>query len=1205
MRPFDPVGVDLEGPHMVEASAGTGKTYNISFLFVRLVAALGLEVDRILVVTFTEAATSELRERLRGALKDTLAALEGAPSQDEVLARLVEDLEKIRGAAIERLRRAVLDFDLAAISTIHGFCLKTLEENAFESKARFDVQLMADQSQLYGEIAADIWSSGVFDGAPPFLANLENRRVGVDHLGGLIRLAASRPDLRILMKDPAGSVGDYMRVFGEARRIWLASRGEIEELLRSSGSLNRNSWRKTSIGPWLERLDEVFEEEIPTSVPRPARPKKPPPGDVLWRFSRSNIERTTKANLDPESHPFFDACEELLEGASLLDDLVDAFRARAMEEGRVRLARRKEDLGVQSFDDLLIGVRRALADGPGGARLANVVRKKYGAVLIDEFQDTDPVQYDIFAELFLGTKAPLFLIGDPKQSIYAFRGGDVFAYLEAASRIPGGPRTLSTNWRSDPSLVDAVNRIFGGAASPFLHEGIGFQRARPREGASDRLLAGRKRDRSGVELVFFERPEGVKHIARGRALRDLAEAVADDIGKLLRSGAVIEGRDGSELSPADVAVLVPANYQAALVQAALRARGVNSVLWSDRSVFDTDEASELATILQAVADPHDTGRIRAAMATDLMGMDAVDLDELERDDAAWGRWPDRFGELRRAWVQRGFAVMFRSLLATRIAGGDLSTATLGAPGGERRLTNLEHLGQLLHLEERQGGLGPPGLMRWFERARATGGYGQEDAQLRLESDGDAVRLVTVHKAKGLQYPIVYLPFMWSARIRVAEGGDPLFHDPDTGRIAIDLNTRDREENRRLAEAEEAGENLRLLYVALTRAQHHCKVYWGAFRDAGKSPLAYLLHNAGAGGPREAEDRFAKASDETLLRDLDGLAGESGGSVSVSLASAGGSSVSVPARVEGRALAARSLARRPPPIERVSSFSRIVSPASGGEGGRREDHGLSGYGADDLGERRIVPLDDLEASARTGSCLHEILERADLGRADDPALERLVESVLERYGLDPGRWTRPVADCVGQVARTALFEGEGSFRLGEVAPERRVAEMEFLLRVEGGAGSVGRAMEEGRGTPLPEGYAGKVDRLGAAGMRGFLKGFIDLVFEHEGRWYIVDYKSNRIGGTIGSYTPPRLVREMEAHHYFLQYHLYSLALHRHLEGTLDGYSHDENFGGVFYLFLRGVDATRGPASGVFRDRPSLEALSALGDAIGVSGARGEG
>ena len=1230
MQPLDPLAIALRGTTLIEASAGTGKTHTITTLYLRLLLEGTLSVGNILVVTYTNAAAAELRTRIRRRLRAALAALEaGNDPSDPVLDRFVR--QRHAAGAFERDRTALLaalhGFDEEAIFTIHGFCQRALQEHAFESGAPFDIELITNQVRLLEEVVQDFWVRELCAAPPPFVRYVR-RKVTPEALAGLAAKAVLDPAMPVLPAQRNAACDDglteWRRAHAQAAAIWRRERARILHLVCTSSALKRTSYNVNSITHhWAPQMDVALAEECPGFSKN---------FKAFAKFTTATLAAQTKKECSPPQHAFFDACTALLAADEVvcewLADRLLSFRRALVECARVELRRRKEAAHTQFFDDLLQRMAEALATAAGPV-LADKIRTQFAAALIDEFQDTDPVQYGIFRRIYHNSEAALFLIGDPKQAIYAFRGADIFAYIAAKRAAGSRGRTLITNWRSDPSLIRAVNTLFGRARAQFLFEEIPFLPAQPRADASD-TLGGSAISRAPLQILFMPSADN-KTISKESGNQQLPEIIAAEIVRLLDGAATINGR---VVVPGDIAVLCRTNEQASRMQVALRGRRVPSVLQTEASVFDSPEAVEVERLVRAIADPGDTGAVRAALATTLLGLSGNAIFALQEDERGWDAWMRRFQEWHDVWLRNGFVAAFHRVLEEH----DVQARVLALLDGERRLTNVLHLGELLHGAELEERSGPLGLVRWLAQMRidanARAELAGEATQIRLESDAAAVKLVTVHKAKGLEYPIVFCPYLWDGALLRQSDADCLrFHDPTDGyQLKLDLGSPDQQQHKRLAEREALAENLRLLYVALTRAKHRCTIVWGAFREARTSALGYLLHQ-----PRPAPaDAFALADataariqdlmaggDARLRSDLEGLVHDAAGAIEITDCTPTALATYRATASAAPVLQCRTAARLLHPSWRVSSFSGLTATAreisQPAEEGQDRDESATGSPDPALLAPAVsaapVRLHDFPRGTRAGELLHDIFEHLDFQQNDPMALQQQVSESLDRFGLDT-HWADPLYQAIGEILDTPLG-GPDALTLRHVALATRLSELEFVFPVSHGSSPpashpllltrtrLAEVFARYATASLPPDYANRIRDLGFAPLAGFLKGFIDLVFERGGRWYVVDYKSNRLGPSAHDYAPSRLTPVMAGHHYFLQYHLYVLALHRYLAVRLPDYDYDRHFGGVYYLFLRGMAPAHPQGCGVFRDRPSRQCIAALSAVMEGSAAEHEG
>ncbi len=1180
----------LPGTTLIEASAGTGKTFTIAGVFLRLIVEQEFSVSEILVVTFTEAATEELRARIRQTLADAAAAFARGASDDRFLAGLLERHAAERGNVLARLEQALGNFDEAPIFTIHGFCQRQLRDRAFESGALFDTELITDPSALLQEMADDYWRRHFYETSPLLARFVLKEGIGPEWLLPWLEIQLRHPALRVIspMADATFDqlVDQLNAAFDETRQVWRRDEAAIRAIFRQANEWAIGNHAKDDIiAHHLTDLERCFSDSEAT----------PESFESLAFFSTSSIQKDTSKRRTPPAHRFFDLCERL---AAAEQRFLMGLRLDFVEYATKELPRRKQRLKVQSFDDLLSRLHAALA-GAGGNRLASEIRAKYQAALIDEFQDTDPVQYQIFRRIFApagdremaGHPPLLFLIGDPKQAIYGFRGADFFTYLDVARR-ERRRFTLGTNWRSEARLVSAVNTLFRRVPAPFVFDEILFNPVAAQGEADQAALRESGRRLPPLHLWFCPRGEDGKSISKERAEEALPRVVAAEISRLLNGDTRLGDR---RVSPQDVAVLVLENKQAFLMQEALRALGIPSVLHTEASLFSSPEARELERVLLAAAQPGNERRIRAALATDLLGVNGAELENVAQDEAGWQARLERFQRYAALWSGRGFTAMFRDLLHEE----EIRQRLLRLPDGERRLTNVLHLGEVLHHAAQERRLGPAGLRQWLGDQIASDKKAADEHQLRLERDDFAVRLVTIHKSKGLEYPIVFCPFSWKSsdlkrfgeeqtffHERSADGDSQYIRDLDTG-------SPDYPEHREHAVREKLAENVRLLYVALTRARNRCYFVWGGFRNSGSSAPAWLLHRApdSSGNLLESLNaHFDSLDDGVIRRQLRELVTDSAKDAS-----------GEPTVLLQDLPAADALPYHPPTTRVGEVQPRRFTGAIEREWRTTSFSGLASHHRDELpdhdaGEPAPPPVTELAPpgsifafprGTKAGTCLHKILELADFEQTRSATLEKLVDEQLRLHGFDPKEFGEGVAGTVRRALATPLDPARSNFTLCNIPNRDRLNEVEFCFPIDHTTPEVLGETFAG----FSPGLSRSLGRLDFDAVRGFLQGFIDLVFRFEGRFYVVDWKSNWLGNRAGDYDANALRAEMNDRFYPLQYHLYTLALHQHLKLRLPGYDYSTDFGGVYYLFLRGLDRER-PELGVFHDRPSGELIERM-------------
>jgi exodeoxyribonuclease V beta subunit len=1184
MKTFDSLQVSLAGMNLIEASAGTGKTYTITSLYVRLLLEKSLLPEQILVVTFTEAATKEIKERVRARLQTVLAVLQGEQEagDDYFLAGLVDRyLGDKKATAV--LVNAVRSLDLAAIYTIHGFCKRMLAECAFESGVDFESEFAGDDAAILQQVVDDFWRIEAPGWGRILTGYLYAQGCSSDSLlkdlqGVVLQTIAF--GRCILLTPPDRAKVDPAELVNHLAGLWASERSDIAAAL-TSGALSqaRDKYCAANLSAWFAELDAYFQD--PKQVVLPA--------DVFLKFSAGSLAAHTKKKKTTPMHRFFDLADTLIQE---LEQAYGAIRLACIEYCRKELPARKRQHGIMTYDDLLLGVRNGLKAPGAGTTMTELVRSRYPAALIDEFQDTDPLQFEIFERLYRDTPCCVFLIGDPKQAIYSFRGADVFAYLRA-SAATANQYTLGTNFRSEASLIAAVNKLFGLHSNAFLFEEIKFRSVQAAENLLEPLCITGDDDKPLTFWFFDEQPN------KNDARYFLARGVADKIVQLLNLGRQGNARIGKRpLAAADMAVLVRTHREGELVRQALLDKGVPAVVHSQESIFSSPEARDVQFLLAGICSPLEKNKLHAALSTGLLGYRAEDLCDLEENEQAWERILDRFVGYYQQWSERGFAVMFRRLLERE----RVSERVAGLAGAERCLTNLRHLLDLLQAIANSEELGPEELLGWLRAKRHGVEKLDDEDQLRLESDENLVTIATIHKSKGLEYPVVFCPFMWDTRVgKRSQTSYAVFHD-DSKILRIDLGTEKIEQHHSLQQQEMLAEEMRLLYVAVTRARNRCYLGWGKVGTGGRgvsdrSALGYLLQQNGADG------NPGKSGENGSVPEI--YEGASGLTLK-ELAAAAPQAVGIEALPETAHLQvierpdigitdrSRTLRRELTPSDTIQSFSGlqfqhdIEEPDHDGESGIVLRHGPPGQ--DESGERSLFSF---PRGRRAGSCLHAIFENLDFSDLEGKGAIQVVAGWLRRFGFDE-EWAVPVQQGLSDVCRTPLLHDKGAFCLASLTKAHRLDELEFyypvpLLSAEKLRSIFVRHLDNKVTAGDRERSASKERRKG----NGFMKGFIDLVFEWQGQLYLVDYKSNHLGSSVEDYGRPQLAAAMTEARYDLQYYIYSVTLHRYLKKRLrSNYDYDRYFGGVLYLFVRGMKPERGPEFGVYFDRPRKEVIESL-------------
>jgi exodeoxyribonuclease V beta subunit len=1078
----------LTGLQLIEASAGTGKTFTLAGLYLRLVVEQRRAVGEILAVTFTDAAAQELKSRLRARLAACASLLEAdAPlaieDGDSAEARQAKQLiaaalaHETRESSARRLRLAALDIDHAPISTIHGFCRRALAEFGVLAGRALQGELVANDLDLIDTAAADYWR----------------------------RMATAA--------DPAG---------------FLALRAAFKK-------------------------PETFAKTLAALVPGTRR---------LLPASDAGDHATT-----------------------LLHD--------ALAHVRMRVAEAKRAAARHSHDDTIRELHDALA-GDGGAVLAARLHARHPIALIDEFQDTDAQQFAIFDAIY-GEHGDLILIGDPKQAIYGFRGGDVHTYLRASRRV-ADKQTLARNFRSSPAYLRALNALYANAGErAFAQAGIDYQTLLPGDNAADDdlLIDGAP----ATPLTFWRDEDDTLHRgSKEKAAPQLAAACASAIFDLLAPDrAQLRAKPGGPhrpLMPSDIAVLVARHDEAMEIQHALSARGIASASVTRRSVFAGEEAVELHALLDALAD-FDEARLRGALTARLFGATVADFARYAAAPSRWSAQLDAFAEWRRVWSARGVAAMLALVFEKHAA------ALLRAPQGERRMTNWLQLAELAQVAAADC-VGQRGLVDWLASRIAHADHDNEDEQLRLESDAGRVKIYTFHKSKGLQFPVVFLPFAGlsrSANNRFPR--DYRFRENDGVAaiwIAFDKAASEIPEAtaaRQAAAHEDLAERLRVLYVALTRA---CCAAFVAADPVGSGEPSASLHLLGIDETKAAK----KSGDEgdavsaRLAQRLEAVRATAQGSIQVAPLPAQATTRRASAVAAGTVGVARTMPRAVRDDWRIVSYSRLASGARDQMRADRDDEGAAAVVVADAAA--TTPASTLRG-ARFGTAFHELIEVADFaawrdwrGRGAPPGQDALVERIVRRHALAVDA-SSVLADLVARTLNASLPLGT---RLADLVPGSYRAEMPFHF-------SLGH-VDTARWLALlhEHGYVRERRRFDLARIEGLMTGVLDLVVLHAGRWWVIDYKTNFLGAAApeasdatNPYAPAALSAAVRDSEYDLQYLIYLTALHRWLKSRDPQYDYARDIGGALYLFVRGLDA-RG-LDGVHADTPPaalIEALDAL-------------
>ena len=1204
LQELDVFTCPLDGINQIEASAGTGKTWNICGLYLRLLLERELRVQQILVVTFTNAATAELRERIRARIVETYRAVQapGSHPNDPFVTTLLTTLMANgadRIAMQQRLDLALQTFDEAAIFTIHGFCQRALADAPFAAGMSFANELLADDSEVALRVVQNFWRCHISNGevGTELIRYLIDCNDHPEKFAKLLQRHIKKSQARLVWPDdidtPFGSSSEALAAsFAAVRDLWTPDvAADIATLLvASADALNQKSYTAESIYAACAQWHAVLSSDEASVCNEPAHNK-------LALLSAKNLKDKTKKNKVTPQHGFFDAAQQyLLVQQKAQTDLVLA-RLRLLRDMLIECAaalrQAKRDQRVLSYDDILYNVFSALCSD-GGGWLATRLLQLYPAALIDEFQDTDPLQFAIFNTIYGAGTQPLFFVGDPKQAIYSFRNADLHTYLQA-QQTAGARYSLADNQRSSAALIAAQNALFGANSGAFILPGLHYHPVhfgkKPRAQFIDRSSTT-----APLQLWTLHDEDGTNLPSLAVAKRLAAQATAAEIARLLRAS---EGEqitlDGRPLRAGDIAVLVKSHAQGCAIRLALAALQVGCVELSQAGIFSSVDAMEVERILQAIMEPERSGLLLAALATEIFGHDACSIDALFNDEVALLAYTETLLRYRSLWRDRGVGFMFRRLLSEQ----GVASRMLARPDGERRMTNLLHLTETLH----QAAIvhpAPDALVRWLSSQRRNTQV-DDDSQLRLESDQNLVQIITIHRSKGLEYPVVFCPFLWQGRL-VSRTDDPegyAYHDDDQQAV---IDMRPEPDNldllKQKIKEEQAAEFVRLMYVALTRAAHRCYLVAGCYlsttghgtstKEGARSLLNWLVAGNGM--------TFAQWNKATLEPVEIAAAWRA---LITQYSSAFGSSV-IPtqlghavalARPAAHMLVAQPLPPTLPDGWRMTSFSALqhALPTSSGNQYASSDRDTRSSTA--LQSRAAPPnsmaADDILRFPRgpgAGDTLHAILENLDF--ADMSTWSQVIRTGLLSHPQTIAGVPRDqqllhqeqmVRRMLNDITQTQLTD---QVRLSEVPRKHCLAELEFNLPVSiFDPQRLYAVLQQG-------GYA--TEPLDFKRMSGYLKGFIDLVFETQGKFYLLDWKSNYLGAQAADYDRPKIDQAMQEHGYHLQSLLYTVALHRYLKRRVKNYRYTTHFGGVIYLFLRGVrphwKTSNGAASGVYFHKP---------------------
>lgn len=1163
------------GASLIEASAGTGKTFSIAMLVTRLVVEKAIPIDQILVVTFTKAATEELKERIRARLlearnhlqehaldsksdskSDSNSNLEpdpfltqwcqqierGTPLTNDYSNSEVSGEQDNRSIALKRIAMALADIDQAAIFTIHSFCQRILLEYPLESGQSFSGELSTNIDAQRDQVLQDFWRNLVYEKPANETAVLVN---------AIDQIAIDSSASNVFYSRLKQRLGPQLAKLGYLLQQ-LDAHSHIENAEQSLDELVQQSLlTQQKIDDFFDTLEPNLGEFIRAAE------------DNGW-LNKNQINTTKTRYQERFNHPqeFFDKLPGAVLKAhkSKLDNVIDLanlpaglFAQQQKLQKQLPLAiiqqlmafyfdalnQQLDTENALSFDDLIQRLAQALTQADKSAFLVQQIQARFQAAFIDEFQDTDLQQWKIFSTLFANSHTYLYLIGDPKQAIYKFRGADIYAYLQAKKACEYH-YTLDTNWRSVPNLVEAVNHLFERQDDPFLTADLQEIGDFP----FHRVNAG-KEDNQDLEVChLWEMPPSPEKKAWNAepAQTLIRENILAHISRQLQNGA----------QPKEFAVLVRGNKTAALYQTEFLKLGIPAVINSKESVYQSEQALELLSVMQALHEPADIRKAKQALATRWFGFSAQQLLQAVESDTL-EVWLDSLFEHHKTWQQKGFMAAIYGLLDEWQVRQHLAMH----PMGERNITNIFHLVELLQKAALQEHLNMTKTLQLLESHTQKPPAG-DDEILRLETDEEALQIVTLHSSKGLQYKYVYCPDLWAFK---GLKETKLLVSQENGQTILDLGSTKFEGRKKRIEHELQAEDMRLIYVALTRAEERLYIVYGeSLKEYSGSPLGKLL-----GKELPQKTGFVQQQLELEPQALPYQANQQ----TVSFAA--------------RAFERQNIQTR----RRVFSFSGLVKnrPHETPHDKSQEDHEL---------EQKISELkistSELPKGAEFGNLVHALLEKSRFDQLADGVDESLRQMLSDQYGVRwaPERLKREAQlasfdSMMRNIVKTPLDLDRPEFTLGKINQTRILKEMGFFYAISPTA------------TPKLNQLIAQTDipfsPLASDAIDGYLNGFIDLIVEFEGKFYIMDYKTNYLGNDPENYSMEIMHQEMSHHSYGLQFTLYTLAVHQYLKTRLPEYDYETHFGGIKYLFVRGMNG-HSAEHGIYSYRPKLELILAL-------------
>ena len=1153
MSDFITRNIPLLGQQLIEASAGTGKTYTITNLYIRILLGRGikapLSVENILVLTFTNAATAELNHRIRKRITEAKRVFSGGSTSDDFLLELKNDSEDLE-ADCKLLTAASQLMDNASILTIHSFCARVLNELPLETGTLFDQRREPSSDVLLMQAAEDSFRRIILN-----LSSFEQRLALKIWSSPDTLVKAMKPFIfrtKVVFEpseqDVSQELEEITQTILKVKHLWIES--DVAKKISQAG-LKKN----TKPIKRLEAVTRLCEAEDNLEIDH-----------EMWEIynTESLSAALTKGGTRPE-HRIFSMIDKVWAGRNLVEQVKLNLWHRLLTSMKTLLTELKTRANEFSLDDLLTELWKAISQSE---ELPKLLVKRWPIALIDEFQDTDDLQYDIFSKIY-GSEASscLLFIGDPKQAIYQFRSADIYTYLnakQAAKKI----HTLSTNWRASKNLIAAINFLFS-QKQIFGETGIDYVANNSPDQASKMAVEIDNITFAPFQIRLFEAEKPLtKDAARERCMADTAENVVRLLNAAEDQMATINQKP---INAGQIAILVRDWSDANAARKALSQRGIKSVYVTQESILEQQTTQDLISVMEATLDPSNERLINTALGTKLLNVSAKEIDNLNLYADARQRLYLEFKGYQEIWDTQGVASMIQSLIKTR----KIAQIWLHHQNGERELTNLRHLSELLQRQSLATSGGMLLLLNWLKREKVCSEPGlDEDYQMRLETDEDLVKITTIHASKGLEYDIVMLPLA-TFKSKQVKSEPALFHQKDSCGYVAHLNFQPDERIIELAKKEKHEEDMRLLYVAITRARY--LVYLGV-------PVVHEVTETAVG----------------KLLQLETNAGSIVGSIETKLPKRvfQVSSITDSPVTQRYQEADNASLKKPPTMPTINddwlihSYTGITKRLNRNDEAE-EEVSTVGYADDEQSthlpvSESIVDPFTFPRGRHVGIALHSLLEEIEFSSSDEK-----ITSVCKRYavrlGLSQEQCEGMLTKWIHNILRTPLGHG---FSLSDISSKDRINEMEFHFPFMMNNDFI-RVAKKG-------GYLEKTKHNEKINVSGVMTGLIDLIVRFEGKYFLIDYKSNYVGDKFEDYTQDKLRGTIIEDRYDLQYLIYCLALHRYLKTNSRDYNYEANFGGVKYLFLRGMQGANDNTTGIFFDLPSQNLIAELDILVGTDG-----